>query len=549
MTLKHKFRLLVLVTACGLVAIAGFWLTGERQRLLSSKEEQMRSLTELAYSAIAMQYNLEQSGRLSEQQAQSNAREAVRAMRYGDNNYLWINDTRGYMVMHPFKPELEGQDASEMKDPRGVRIFAEFARIASQNGSGTLYYMWPRPGDVNPVRKVSHVLLFKPWNWVIGTGAYIDDINREWWSSAVKAGAITLFCLMVILAVSMNISRSIFKRLSRLGDRIRDVAQGEGDLTKRIEVDVHDEVGAVAEWFNKFMDSLHGTVSSVAANTVRVNSAAEQMNSAAGHNAEDSRQQSGQVTQVAAAMQQMAATVNEVSNNSGQAAGDARRAADIAREGGAIVREVLTRMASIADSVKAAAERIDGLGKRSDQIGKIVAVIEEIASQTNLLALNAAIEAARAGEHGRGFAVVAGEVRSLAERTTSATKEIAETIRTVQEETATAVAQMGAGTQLVEQGLADTSKAGTALKQIIDAAEQVGTMVEQIATAANQQTSAVAEINRSVAHISELTQQSESRAEESSATCKDLLGLAEDLEHLVSRFKIESESQPLHRAA
>jgi len=549
MNLKHKFRLLVAVAALGMVAIAGFWLTGERERLLSGKEEQMRSLTELAYSEVAVQYSAAQAGKLTEQQAQANAREAVRTMRYAGNNYLFISDARAYIVMHPFKPELEGKDASELKDPKGMRLFAEFARVATQNGSGVVYYLWPRPGDSEPVRKVSYVLMFKPWGWVIGTGTYIDDVDRAWWSSAMKAGAITLLCLLVVLGVSLNISRSIFSRLGRLSERIRDVAQGEGDLTKRIEVEVRDEVGVVAEWFNRFMDSLHGTVSSVAANTVRVNAAAEQMAAAAGRNTEGTRQQNGQVSQVAAAMQQMAATVAEVSSNSGQAAGNARRAADIAREGGGMVNEVLARMSSIADSVRAAAERIDGLGQRSDQIGKIVAVIEDIASQTNLLALNAAIEAARAGEHGRGFAVVAGEVRNLAERTTSATKEIAETIRAVQEETATAVAQMDAGTKLVEQGVADTSKAGKALKEIIGAAEQVGDMVAQIATAANEQTSAVAEINQGVAHISEIAQQSEATAQESSATCRDLQGLAEDLERLVGRFKLESDSGEWRKAA
>ena len=549
MNLNHKFRFLVGVTACGMIAITVVWLTGERQRLLASKEEQARSLTELACSAIAAQYGQEQAGRLTVQQAQSNAQEAVRSMRYAGNNYLFISDARAYIVMHPFKPELEGKDASGMKDANGLALFTEFGRVATQNGSGVVYYLWPRPGDSKPVRKVSYVQLFKPWGWVIGTGTYIDDVDRAWWSSAMKAGAITLLCLLVVLWVSLNISRSIFSRLSRLGERIRDVAQGEGDLTKRIEVEVHDEVGVVAEWFNKFMDSLHGTVSNVAANTVRVNAAAEQMTAAAGRDAEGARQQSGQMSQVAAAMQQMAATVAEVSSNSGQAAGNARRAADIARDGGVIVNEVLARMGSIAESVRAAAQRIDGLGQRSDQIGKIVAVIEDIASQTNLLALNAAIEAARAGEHGRGFAVVAGEVRNLAERTTSATKEIAETIRTVQEETAAAIAQMDAGTQLVEQGVADTSKAGTALKEIIGAAEQVGDMVAQIATAANEQTSAVEDINRGVAHISEITQQSEATAQESSATCKDLQSLAEDLERLMSRFKLEADIWERRRAA
>ncbi len=547
MKLKHKFRLFITVATCGLIGLAVTWLASEHTRLLADKEEQARSLVELGYSTVAAQYEQEKAGVLTAEQAQRNAQEALRAMRYGNQNYLWINDLRPVMVMHPFKPELEGHDLSDLKDPVGTRIFVEFARLAQRDGGGSLYYLWPRPGDVKPVRKLSCVREFEPWGWVIGTGTYVDDVNAVWLSSAMKAGAITLLCVLVLLAVSFNISGSIFGRLDRLGERIRDVAQGEGDLTRRIEIDAHDEIAVVAEWFNRFMDSLHDIISGVAANTERLTGAAAEISTAAHRTAEGSREQSGQITQVATAMQEMSATVMEVSVNSGQAAEEARRAADIARQGGEIVNGALERMGSIAESVGATAKRIEELGKRSDEIGRIIATIEEIASQTNLLALNAAIEAARAGEHGRGFAVVAGEVRRLAERTTGATREISATIEAVQQETATAVAQMEAGTQLVELGVADTSKAGAALGEIITAAQQVGDMIAQIATASTQQTTAVSEINTNVAHIATIAQQAEATGQQSATTCGDLSSLTGELKQLVGRFKLDEDSAVVRR--
>jgi methyl-accepting chemotaxis protein len=540
MNLKQKFRLLVTVAVAGLVVMATLWVQGERSRLLEGKEEQMRSLVDLAYSAVQAQEERAQAGQQTEQQAQDNAREIVRGMRYGDKNYLWINDLRPVMVMHPFKPAMEGKDLSGFVDPKGTRIFVEFAKMAREKGDGTLYYWWPKPGQSEPVKKVSYVRQFRPWGWVIGTGTYIDDVNAAWRASALQSGGIALLCLAVLLAASVTISRSMVRRLERLAERIRDVAQGEGDLTQRIEIDAQDEIAAAAHWFNQFMDSLQEIMGRVAGNTTRLRTAAEEISVAAVRAADGSQQQTGQITQVATAMEEMSATVAEVSINANRVAEDARHAVEVAGQGGTIVQGALTRMESIAESVGATARRIEELGQRSDQIGKIVAVIEEIASQTNLLALNAAIEAARAGEHGRGFAVVAGEVRNLAERTTQATREIAGTIEAVQQETATAVEQMEAGTRLVELGVAETSKAGSALTEIITSSQHVGDMIAQIATTATQQTTAVGEINTSVAHIARIAQHGEEAARQSASTCEDLTGLAEDLRQTVGRFKLEN---------
>jgi methyl-accepting chemotaxis protein len=196
-------------------------------------------------------------------------------------------------------------------------------------------------------------------------------------------------------------------------------------------------------------------------------------------------------------------------------------------------------MRAIADSVSSTAKRVEELGKSSDQIGRIVNVINDIADQTNLLALNAAIEAARAGEQGRGFAVVADEVRKLAERTSSATKEIAKMIQTLQSETQVAVTAMEEGRKRVDEGVQTTAQAGNSLKEIIGTSENVGSVITQIATAASQQSSATEQINQNMESIAQLVKESADGAQQSAKACQDLSGLALDLQKMVSNFKLE----------
>ena len=366
------------------------------------------------------------------------------------------------------------------------------------------------------------------------------------WSSRQRTFGLFLFLITGICAVvlAIMVDRQVSVPLRRLTTRLKDIAEGEGDLTKRLEISNQDELGEASSWFNLFMDKLQEVMRRVAANTHQLASAAEEISATADQSADSARTQAEQTQQIASAMQEMSGTVNEVSGNSQQASEAAHEAAETAREGGKTVEQSLSSMRNIADSTRNVAGRVGELGKSSEQIGKIIAVIEDIADQTNLLALNAAIEAARAGEQGRGFAVVADEVRKLAERTTKATKEIASMIEGIQNETRAAVQAMEVSSREVDAGIERTAVGGKALREIIEMADHVGSMISQIATAATRQSGAMAAVNANVAQISGLTKESSSAAEQTAKACSDLSNLASDLQHLVGQFKIEQETTP-----
>jgi methyl-accepting chemotaxis protein len=351
--------------------------------------------------------------------------------------------------------------------------------------------------------------------------------------------------LIIGIVVAFLSGRAVSKAMSRVIDRVKEVAQGDGDLTRRLPVTSQDEIGELSGWFNMFIGRVHEIIVQVSANANRLASSGEEISTASAQQAQGAETQKDQVRQVATAMQEMSSTVLDVSQNSLRAADAAGKAAAMARQGGEIVEGTLTKIRAVSESVGQTAEQVQALGQRSDQIGEIIGVIDEIAGQTNLLALNAAIEAARAGEQGRGFAVVADEVRKLAERTSRATKEIAQMIQGIQAETRSAVQAMQAGTDQVEQGLNTTAQAGAALREIIKMAEQVGEMVTQIATASTEQSSATEEVSSSVEQISRITEESASGAMQSAKACHELSEMALDLQNLVSQFKLEEHKRPV----
>jgi len=540
MSLKSRFRVFVALAMAGPIVFSGLWLSRERSRILREKQEKAKNLVEATYSLLAESYQLEKAG-MPRAEAQKRAMLLVKDVRYEGDNYFWINDLHPTMVMHPAKPQLDGTDLSGFKDPNGKALFVEMVETVRQNGAGFVAYEWSRPGSEKPVSKISYIKGFAPWGWIVGTGIYIDDVNAIWRQDAMQAMAVLLVLLAVLATVGLGAYRRMFGPLNRMVACMKDVAEGDGDMTRRLEVPPDREVAELAGWFNTFLDRLRGTLVSVAANVHHLAAAGEQLSVNSRQQAQGAEQQKVQIQQVATSTQQMEAVVRQVTDVAKSTAEATQKSAEAARRGGTVVEETLTRMQAIASSSTEAAKKIEYLGKQSEQIGRIIGVIDDIADQTNLLALNAAIEAARAGTQGRGFAVVADEVRKLAERTTGATKEIAQMIHAVQEGTHQAVAAMQAGSKEVELGVAATREAGSALREIIEVSDRVGEMVGHIAAAATEQLSATGDMKRTAETIADIAVTTATGALQATKALEDLANLAAEIQGQLSQFRLESK--------
>ena len=528
MSLKTKFRLMVAVAAAGLLALAGAWIKGQHSTLLSEKKQKARNLIEVPYSVLAGQYQLEQEGKISRSEAQGRALEIIRGMRYEGNNYFWINDEHPTMIMHPMKPELNGKDLTLFKDSSGKAMFVEFVSAAQAPEGGYVSYLWPKPGKDKPVDKLSFVKRFAPWGWVIGTGIYIDDVEDAWRGSAEIAAGLALVCLIPLIAMSMAIWRSIFLRLNAVVERVKDVAEGEGDLTKRVEIATHDEIGELAKWFNVFMGRMQEMIRAIAETADQV--------------AASSQELSATSQQITANSEETTAQARVVSEAGGQVNTNLQTLASGAEEMNSTIGEIAknaTEAARVSSDAVAAAESanqtVSKLGDSSVEIGKVIEVITSIAQQTNLLALNATIEAARAGEAGKGFAVVANEVKELAKQTAKATEEIKQKIGAIRDHTSGAVTAIGG------------------IKSVIDKVSHISAV---IATAVEEQSATTSEMSRNVAEaalgastissniqgVAEAAQNTSTNVGEAQTATERLVDMANQLRDLVGRFRVGAGS-------
>jgi methyl-accepting chemotaxis protein len=367
--------------------------------------------------------------------------------------------------------------------------------------------------------------------------AYDATISSTYY--LVACGVVILIVTIACLSIALKIV--VTRKINNFVAKITDLSQGDGDLTKRLDITGNDELTEANRQFNHFVETLDTLIAHAARTAVDVAASAGSIQTYSASMSKGVGDAAVQATSMATASEEMSATSGDIAQNCLMAAESSQHSNKIASEGSSVIQATVDGMTRIAERVKSTASVIESLGSRSDQIGAIVGTIEDIADQTNLLALNAAIEAARAGEQGRGFAVVADEVRALAERTTRATREIGEMIKSIQKETKIAITTMEEGVAEVAKGTEDAARSGEALQEILQQISEVTQQINQIATAAEEQTATTSEISSNIFSITDVFAKTAHTAQETSNEAGKLNKLSDELRNTVKRFKTSQQ--------
>ncbi len=536
-TLRGRLFLVLLLSLIGLVILTSVALFSQHRSLMEDRMVKTRHLVEAASGVVAHFHELQTQGAMTEADAQAAALATLKAMHYEKTEYFWVNDMAPKMIMHPAKPELDGKDLSDFKDPNGKYLFKEFVETVQKSGAGFVQYEWPKPGSSSPVPKISYVSGFTPWGWIVGSGIYIDDVQQIFRQQALTLAGLALATTALIGLLLLVLIRSITQPIAEFKQTMQTIEKTR-DLSLRVQVKGKNEISQVGDSFNRMVESFHTAIHQVITSSHAVRGLAEKLSQSARQVASGSQEQTQACAAMAAAVEETKASIDQVSSNSADARNIAEKSGQVSLEGKRIVESAAGEMTRIALSVQESARHIVALGEMSERISSIVTVIKGIADQTNLLALNAAIEAARAGEQGRGFAVVADEVRKLAERTAQSTLEISSMIERIHTDTQDAVHSMNEGSARVHDGVALAKDAGDSMAGIHAGADQVIVAVSDIVYALQEQNLAAQLILQNVERIVDMATHNGNETSAIADMTENMLSVAQQLETVAEQFKV-----------
>lgn len=520
MTFQRKLWLPLIASLLCIIAISAINIWTVRELRYEERRADLNNVDQAALKIVEGFAAEAQSGRLSEQEAQRQAKAVLKNIRYGEDGYISILGMNASTIQNPAVPQNDGKDMRDFKDPQGFYVFREAARLASTPaGTGFLNFMWLRPGSRAPSAKLAYINTYKPWGWILLSGLYVDDIEAAFLDSLEQAIAVLVLVCLLLSVIVITINRSLQRTLGGSLEYAMAVAMqiAGKDLSMPVTTRSGD-TSSLLYAMALMRETLAHMIGAIRTSAETIASASTQI--ATGNLDLSSRTevQASSLEETAASMEQLTQAVAHNAEHAVQANQLAIAASEVAQRGGVAMREVVSTMTSI--------------NARAGRIEAIIASIDGIAFQTNILALNAAVEAARAGDQGRGFAVVATEVRNLAQRSAAAAKEI----KVLIDDSVTSI----------HTGTDQVSLAGTTIEGVVTSVDHVSQIIAAIASASNEQKTGISHVNVAITEMDAVTQQNAALVEEAAAAASSLRDQALAMAAMVSSFKLSIPNEQAH---
>lgn len=573
LNIRARIWLIVASSILAIVCLSATLLMQARSMFIEQLEQGAINQVQMIHDYMRALHERVAAGEISETEGKRLGRFAIMNTQANERNYMILYHRIGELLAHPARnterpldteqqvraslATLEMPQAQRMatrglptRDPVMPEIILDTVGSSYTGFFEYLYY--PTEGFATRVLSTmndeyahpdaevrsAYAELFEPWGWVIVNGLFVDDVNAAFFSWAARSAAIIAVILLLLAGGAFFLSRSITRPLMRSRDYMIDIAEGSGDLSKRLAADGHDELSELGGAFNTFVIKLAGIIRQVLETNEDISNKSTSFAQMIERTAERSASQMAETEMLASSTTELSSSLSDVAESASTSVDAARDATSSAEEATSAVSLTNESIIQLSDSLSSIQLKVHEMSSHNQKVNKVLEVIRGIAEQTNLLALNAAIEAARAGEMGRGFAVVADEVRNLAQRTQQSTEEIHNMISKLQTNTQTVVGVINESSRHSQASVDQVNQAGAALEQIAQSMQQLVALNASIASATTQQSTVVEDVNRNVTEAAELARETTDGARETAQAGQHLASLGRQIDELVRRFRI-----------